>query len=129
MTDWLYFPHCFFLWQFTGKLVSLRDLEKECKYDVRFQMLLNGERPSYKTFERFINENLCLGIEELLKKLNLYIMDHTHIDRDILYIDGTKYEAYANKMTFDWKKATDKFYARNWAKAIKRDSRIKYILQ
>lgn len=101
-----------------GKLVSLRDLEKECKYDVRFQMLLNGERPSYKTFERFINENLCLGIEELLKKLNLYIMDHTHIDRDILYIDGTKYEAYANKMTFVWKKATDKFYARNWAKAI-----------
>ena len=51
-------------------------------------------------------------------KLNLYIMDHTHIDRDILYIDGTKYEAYANKMTFVWKKATDKFYARNWAKAI-----------
>ena len=45
-------------------------------------------------------------------------MDHTHIDRDILYIDGTKYEAYANKMTFVWKKATDKFYARNWAKAI-----------
>ncbi|MCQ4711914.1 transposase, partial [[Clostridium] innocuum] len=53
-----------------GKLVSLRDLEKECKYHVRFQMLLNGERPTYKTFERVINENLSIGIEELLKKLN-----------------------------------------------------------
>ena len=33
-----------------------------------------------------------------------YIMDHTHIDRDILYIDGTKYEAYANKMTDVYKR-------------------------
>lgn len=101
-----------------GKLISLRDLERECRYDVRFQFLLNGDRPSYKTFERFINEDLCLSIEQLLEKLNLYIMDHTYICRDILYIDGTKFEAYANKMTFVWKKATDKFYARNWAKAI-----------
>lgn len=38
--------------------------------------------------------------------------------RDILYIDGTKYEAYANKMTFVWRKATDKFFSNNWAKAI-----------
>lgn len=101
-----------------GKLISLRDLERECRYDVRFQCLLNGDRPSYKTFERFINEDLCLSIEQLLEKLNLYILDHTYICRDILYIDGTKFEAYANKMTFVWKKATDKFYARNWAKAI-----------
>lgn len=101
-----------------GKLISLRDLERECRYDVRFQCLLNGDRPSYKTFERFINKDLCLSIEQLLEKLNLYIMDHTYICRDILYIDGTKFEAYANKMTFVWKRATDKFYARNWAKAI-----------
>lgn len=101
-----------------GKLISLRDLERECRYDVRFQFLLNGDRPSYKTFERFINKDLCLSIEQLLEKLNLYILDHTYICRDILYIDGTKFEAYANKMTFVWKKATDKFYARNWAKAI-----------
>lgn len=53
-----------------------------------------------------------------MKKSNLYIIDHTYLCRDILYIDGTKYEAYANKMTFVWRKATDKFYANNWVKAI-----------
>lgn len=101
-----------------GKLISLRDLEQECRYDIRLQCILNGERPSYKTFERFINNDLCMSVEVILKKVNEYIFDHTAICRDILYIDGTKYEAYANKMTFVWKKATDKFYARNWAKAI-----------
>lgn len=34
-----------------GKLISLRELEMECRYDVRLQAMLNGERPSYKTFE------------------------------------------------------------------------------
>lgn len=101
-----------------GKLISLRELEMECRYDVRLQAMLNGARPSYKTFERFINERLKISIEELMKKINLYIIDHTYLCRDILYIDGTKYEAYANKMTFVWRKATDKFYAKNWVKAI-----------
>lgn len=72
----------------------------ECRYDARLQVMLNGERPSYKTFERFINENLKISIEELMKKINLYIIDHTYLCKDILYIDGIKYEAYANKMTF-----------------------------
>lgn len=91
----------------------------ECRYDIRLQVILNGECPSYKTFERFINENLKVSIEELIKKINLYILDHTYICRDILYIDGTKYEAYANKMTFVWKKSTDQYFAGNWAKAIR----------
>ena len=66
-----------------------------CRYDVRFQSLLNSGRPSYKTFERFINEELSMNIEELLKKLNLYIMNRIYICKDILYIDGTKFQAYA----------------------------------
>lgn len=41
-------------------------------------MLFNGERPSYKTFERFINEFLFRH-RRTAEKLNLYIMDHTHI--------------------------------------------------
>lgn len=41
-----------------GKLISLRELEKECRYDVRFRVFLNGDYPSYKTFERFINKEL-----------------------------------------------------------------------
>lgn len=101
-----------------GKLISLRKLEEECRYDVRFQYILNGECPSYKTWERFINQDLSVNMEELLAQLNKYIMNQVEICKDVLYIDGTKYEAYANKMTFVWKKATDKFYTRNWAKVI-----------
>lgn len=46
------------------KLVSLRNLEKECKYDIRFQAIRNHETPSHKTFERLINNDLSLILEE-----------------------------------------------------------------
>lgn len=101
-----------------GKLESLRNLESEFRYDIRFQYILNYETPSYKTIQRFINEDLSITLDELFKRINLYIADNSTIKRDILYIDGTKFEAYANKMTFVWKKSTDKFFARCWAKVI-----------
>ena len=43
------------------------------------------------------------------------LSDHDAIDTDILYIDGTKFEANANKMTFVWMKATKKYRAKRWA--------------
>ena len=37
----------------------------------------------------------------------------------VLYLDGTKFEANANKMTFVWKKAITKYRARCWEKTMK----------
>lgn len=48
-----------------------------------------------KLSDFIISEELSMNIEELLKKLNLYIMNRIYICKDILYIDGTKFEAYA----------------------------------
>ena len=47
----------------------------------------------------FIDFNLRLKMEEL-------------VTLDCLFIDGTKIEANANKYSFVWKKATDKFSAK-----------------
>lgn len=35
---------------------SLRDLEKLCKYDIRFKFIMNGSTPSHMAFERFIKD-------------------------------------------------------------------------
>lgn len=43
-------------------------------------------------------------------ELNKYFEQHDDIKTDILYIDGTKIETNANKMTFVWMRATKKGY-------------------
>ena len=60
-------------------------------------------------FHRFIHDDLMMPIEEPFVEFNRYFGSHDKIETDILYIDGTKLEANANKMTFVWMKATKKF--------------------
>ena len=77
-----------------------------CRYDLRFQFIMDGQTPSHMAFHRFIHDDLKMPIEEIFYDLNRYFEKNDTIDADILYIDGTKFEANANKMTFVWMKAT-----------------------
>ena len=68
---------------------------------------------SYRTINRF---RVAAGMEELIRDLfidlNLRLKMEKFVTLDCLFIDGTKIEANANKYSFVWKKATDKFSAK-----------------
>ena len=68
------------------------------------------------SFERFIKDDLTMPIEDIFIEINKMIEDDLDINVSILYIDGSKFEANANKMTFVWKKATQKYYIATWKK-------------
>ena len=97
---------------------SLRRLEKLCRYDVRYRSITNGCVPSYKSFERFINNTLKESIETIAKEIYLYIQDEKALEEQILYIDGTKFEANANKMTFCWRGWSRCYLPRHWQKCM-----------
>ena len=94
---------------------SLRDMEEMARNDIRFRLIFHGSRtPSHMAFHRFINNNLAGNVETLLTKLNLYMAGRLpeDINPENEEIDGTKEEADANKMTFVWRKASEKFNTR-----------------
>jgi len=91
---------------------STRKLEDYCRYDARFLYITQGEKPSHMAFQRFIHDDLTNSVEDIFYAMNQYIEAKDQIDTDTLYLDGTKYEANANKMTFVWMKATQKFQSR-----------------
>ena len=88
--------------------ISLRELEDSCKINLRFMYLMDRETPSYRTFGYFINEVLNESIEDLFSEINKAIFQKEHVDLQHLYIDGSKFEANANRYTWVWKKATEK---------------------
>ena len=88
---------------------SLRTIDDECRVNIRYMYLMDYETPSYHTFGNFINEYLENSIEEIFKDINEYLFKQDHVDLNHLYIDGSKFEANANKYTFVWKKATEKY--------------------
>ena len=99
---------------------SVRELEDLCKYDIRFQFIMDGQTPSHMAFHRFIHNDLLMPIEDLFVEFNKYFEANDDIDTDILYIDGTKFEANANKMTFVWMKSTKKHREKRWIKIMER---------
>ena len=88
--------------------ISLRELEDQCKINLRFMYLMDHQAPSYRTFGYFINEVLADSIEEIFQVINKKIFETEHVDLQHLYIDGSKFEANANKYSWVWKKATEK---------------------
>lgn len=83
--------------------VSLRKLESYCKNDIRFMYLMKGLKPSHMTFSNFINNYLADNIENIFLEINNYIFEKDKVDLNHLYLDGSKFEANANKYTWVWK--------------------------
>ena len=98
---------------------SLRQQEELYSHDIRLLCLFNGETPSYGTISRFQKECLTPCMEDLFTEFNRYAeQNDPQIDSSVLYLDGTKIEANANKMTFVWTKATQKYLASAWKSLI-----------
>ena len=96
--------------------ISLRELEDECKVNIRYMYLMDYEKPTYKTFGNFINKNLTESAETIFREITAHIVKKEGVDLNHLYIDGSKFEANANKYTWVWKKATEKSRYKLFAK-------------
>ena len=99
-----------------GGYCSLRELEDRCKVDIRYMYLMDGKKPTYRTFCNFINHCMKKRIEDLFAEVFRLINKHDNIDLSHIYIDGSKFEANANKYTWVWKKATENSRYRLFAK-------------
>ena len=84
--------------------VSTRELSSLCRNDLRFIFIAQGQKPSHQSFQRFISDDLKMSVEDIFFDINKYIETKIEMNTDVLFIDGTKYEANANKNTFIWRK-------------------------
>ena len=68
--------------------ISLRELEDQCKVNLRFMYLMDHQTPSYRTFGYFINEVLADSIEEIFQDINKKIFETEHVDLQHIYIEA-----------------------------------------
>lgn len=95
---------------YTQSVFSGRKIEGLLKDSVRMMWLSQGYEPSYRTLNRFRVHPL---VKELLRQcfvqFRCQLVQEKVIDEEALFIDGTKIEANANKFTFVWRKATERY--------------------
>ena len=91
------------LYAFSRHSGSVRKIEESMKYDLRFLYLMEEEKPSYSTISRFCNNYVVAHQKELYSSLVKAIVKKYQIDVSDAFVDGTKFEANANKYKFVWK--------------------------
>lgn len=85
---------------------SVRSLEESLEFDLRFIYLMEQERPSYVTISKFLNNVVVPHQKELFSSIVSSIIKYFDICIDDVFLDGTKFEANANKYKFVWKPTT-----------------------
>ena len=85
------------LYGFAFSAYSSRELEYRCKYDLRFIFLTSSKTPSHSTFSKFFREIIVPNRKEIFSCITKEVINRCSIDTSDLFIDGTKFEANANR--------------------------------
>ena len=98
-------------------IYSSRGIESACRRDINFWYLLEGQDiPDYSTIARFRTLHFGPCAEDLFIQMAVFLKESGEVDGKSLFLDGTKIEANANRYTFVWKKAVNKYQARLFEK-------------
>lgn len=82
---------------------TLREIERSCKLGLDYIYIMNNEKPSYVSISNFINDVFAPNIHQIFKIINVQIIKKMELNIDDAFIDGSKFEANANKYKFVWK--------------------------
>jgi len=74
--------------------------------------LAQGYEPSYRTINRFrVHPDVKEILRQSFVQFRCQLVKEKLIDEEVIFIDGTKIEANANKFTFVWRQAIEKYSA------------------
>ena len=88
--------------------VSTRMIEKQCKTDIRFMWLLNGNSaPSHMTIDNFMKNDLVDSIENIFAQINNYIFAKEQVD---LFCEEHGMEKYMKFTMFKQESENERYH-------------------
>ena len=97
------------VYAYADKIYSGRQIAKAIRENITFMWLSGGNRPDFRTINRFRGERLKGSIQAVFTEVLDYLIEHKYIKLEHYFVDGTKIEANANRYSFAWKKSTQKY--------------------
>lgn len=91
------------------KVHSCRTLAKALREHIPFMWLAGMQQPDFRTLNDFRTKRMKGVIGDVFKQVVLFCLKEKYIDLSMLFTDGTKYQANANKHKSVWRKNTDRY--------------------
>ena len=97
------------LYSFCNRVYTSRKLSKKLREDLGFMWLSGMQRPCFKTLSDFRGNRMKELIDVVFKQVLSYLVIEGYVDLNDLYVDGSKWEANANKHKIVWRKNTARY--------------------
>lgn len=94
------------VYAYTQKVNSSRQIAKALRENVNFMWIRGGNRPDFRTINRFRGSVMKEGIETVFTEVLEYLLEGGYVKLENYFLDGTKIEANANKYSWVWAKST-----------------------
>lgn len=97
---------------YTQKIYSSRQIAKALRENILFMWLSGNNTPDFRTINRFRSGRLKETLKDLFASMTELLITEGYVSFKNYFLDGTKIEANANKYTWVWRRATEKFHQR-----------------
>ena len=100
------------MYGYIRKRYSSRLIAEAVESDIKFIWLAGGNKPTRNVINSFRKDKMKIIMEDVFVELLVVLEKKGYINTEEYFVDGTKIEANANKYTFVWKKAIEKYRAK-----------------
>lgn len=97
------------MYGYIRKRYSSGQIAEAVQCDIKFIWLAGGNKPTRNVINSFRKDKMKVIMEDVFVELLLVLEAKGYINTKEYFVDGTKIEANANKYTFVWKKAVEKY--------------------
>lgn len=94
------------VYAYAEKNYSGRQIAKLVRENIHYMWLSGGNRPDFRTINRFRSERLKGKIQGVFTEVLEQLIEGGYVKLEHYFVDGTKIEANANRYSFVWKKST-----------------------
>lgn len=95
------------VYAYSEQIYSGRQIAKAVRENISFMRISGGNRPDFRTINRFRSERLKGKIQAVFTDGLEYLIEEKYVKFERYFVDGTKIEANANRYSFVWKKSTE----------------------
>ena len=97
------------LYAYCNKVYTCRPLAKKLREDLVFIWLSGGQRPCFKTLSSFRSCRIQGIVDVMLSQVLTYLVEQGYVNLEDLYVDGSKWQANANKYKIVWDKNRQRY--------------------
>jgi len=97
------------VYAYSQQVYSSRRIAKALRENVNFMWLAGGNRPDFRTLNRFRGSRMKEVVEEVFAEVLEYLIDEGYVKLETYFVDGTKIEANANRYQYVWRKNVGRY--------------------